>query len=154
MFADLNAPLHLSLRSPSEDLILAGVAAETASPWFLDNANEFQYGSCANVRSVSRRLPLEPAREPRLLKQNRLSSSPPDMHRILIADDHPVIREGLAYVLGQEPDCECAQGRIRGRSPRTGGRTHPDLVITDLSFPERSGLELIKDLATLKPAFP
>jgi DNA-binding NarL/FixJ family response regulator len=74
------------------------------------------------------------------------------MHRILIADDHPVIREGLAYVLGQEPDCEvCGKAGSVAEALELAARTHPDLVITDLSFPERSGLELIKDLATLKP---
>ncbi len=77
------------------------------------------------------------------------------MHRILIADDHPVVREGLAYLLGQQPDFEvCGKAATVAEALRTVTKSNPDLVVTDLTFPGRSGLELIKDLRVLKPDLP
>jgi DNA-binding NarL/FixJ family response regulator len=75
--------------------------------------------------------------------------------KILIVDDHPLLREGLQRVIGSEEGLEiCGVAGSVGEALRLTESTSPDLVITDLGLPERSGLELIKDLRALHPCIP
>lgn len=75
--------------------------------------------------------------------------------RILIADDHPAMREGLAAILSVEDDFEvCGKASSVSEALDLARNLKPDLVITDLAFPERSGLELVKDLKILQPETP
>jgi DNA-binding NarL/FixJ family response regulator len=77
------------------------------------------------------------------------------MKRILIVDDHPVLREGIVHVLQAEKDLEvCGQAGSVSEAIRMVEATKPDLVLTDLTLPGRSGIELIKDLKTLAPQLP
>ncbi len=75
--------------------------------------------------------------------------------RILIVDDHPMTRSGLAYLINHQTDmlicCEAenAAGALEGVT-----RTKPDLVLTDFALPDRNGLELIKDIKALQPRLP
>jgi DNA-binding NarL/FixJ family response regulator len=72
--------------------------------------------------------------------------------RILIVDDHPMMRQGLAQLITHEPDlavcCEADTAR-QALSVVAGGK--PDLVLLDISLPDKNGLELIKDLHVLSP---
>jgi DNA-binding NarL/FixJ family response regulator len=69
---------------------------------------------------------------------------------ILIVDDHPMMRQGLAALIHHEPDltvsaeAENAQQALAAISAR-----RPDLVIADITLPDKSGLELIKDIQAL-----
>lgn len=75
--------------------------------------------------------------------------------RILIVDDHPLLREGLRRVIGAEEGFEiCGAAGSVGEALETVEATSPDLVITDLGLPGRGGLELIKDLRVLHPSLP
>ncbi len=75
--------------------------------------------------------------------------------RILIVDDHALVREGMQRILEAEPDLE-----VTGAAGTTMEALalvesiHPDMVISDLTLPDRSGLELIKDLQTLHREIP
>lgn len=75
--------------------------------------------------------------------------------RILIVDDHALVREGMQRILEAEPDLEvvgaasCATEALALVSS-----VHPDMVITDLTLPDQNGLELIKDLKVLHPHIP
>ena len=69
-------------------------------------------------------------------------------HRqILIVDDHPIMRLGLAKLIEAEPDLEVAweAGTAREALVHLENAT-PDLVLVDMTLPDRGGLELIKDI--------
>jgi DNA-binding NarL/FixJ family response regulator len=74
---------------------------------------------------------------------------------ILIVDDHPMMREGLAQLIDHEPDlCVGGQADNAGQALDAIRATPPDLAVVDISLPDRNGLELIKDLHTLHPGLP
>lgn len=75
--------------------------------------------------------------------------------RILLVDDHPLLNEGLKMVIASEPGlhiCGMA-GNVQDALALVESEK-PDLVITDLTMPGRSGLELIKDLNATHPELP
>jgi len=75
--------------------------------------------------------------------------------RILIVDDHPMMREGLAQLIEHEPDLSApSQADSAGQALRAIALSTPDLLLLDISLPDKSGLELIKDVHTLHPALP
>jgi DNA-binding NarL/FixJ family response regulator len=72
--------------------------------------------------------------------------------RILLVDDHPVVRQGLAVILNGEPDWEvCAEAAGMPQALKYFLDHRPDLVLTDLTLGDGSGLELIKELVSLQP---
>jgi len=73
--------------------------------------------------------------------------------RILLVDDHPMVRERLAEIIQREPDMNVV-GEAEDRRGALGlaHTTSPDLAIVDLSLKNSSGLELIKDLRAQHPA--
>lgn len=72
--------------------------------------------------------------------------------RILIVDDHPVIRYGLERLFSQESDLEmCGQANDFFEAKNAFDKLHPDLVIVDISLDGRSGLELLRDLKARSP---
>lgn len=75
--------------------------------------------------------------------------------RILIVDDHPMMREGLAQLIDHEPDLVVgAQADSGGQAIQLVQNDAPDLMLLDISLPDKSGLELIKDIQTLHPGLP
>jgi DNA-binding NarL/FixJ family response regulator len=73
--------------------------------------------------------------------------------RILIADDHELIRRGLAAELGQTPGwlvvAEAANGN---EAVRLAGELRPDLIVLDLSMPELNGLAAARRILAAEPA--
>ena len=56
--------------------------------------------------------------------------------RVLLVDDHPLVRIGLAALLRRDPELECRRpGRGRSRGRRVGPRSRPNVVLMDLSMP-------------------
>ncbi len=66
--------------------------------------------------------------------------------RILLVDDHPLVREGLARVLAREPGLVvCGEAADRKGALQEIALTHPDLATIDLTLKDSYGLDLIKD---------
>jgi DNA-binding NarL/FixJ family response regulator len=75
--------------------------------------------------------------------------------QILIVDDHPIMRQGLALLIRTDPSLEvCGEAESASKAVEAAMRLKPDLVIADISLPGRNGLELIKDLHALQPGLP
>ncbi len=67
--------------------------------------------------------------------------------RILIADDHPIMRHSLVRLLGSQPDLMCCGESSSGAETlRLAEKLRPDLIILDLRLKKVDGLELIKNL--------
>ncbi|MCG3149915.1 MAG: DNA-binding transcriptional activator DevR/DosR [Verrucomicrobiae bacterium] len=79
----------------------------------------------------------------------------PAKKRVFVVDDHPMIREGTAKVINQEPDLTLC-GAVATAAEALGGipRAKPDVVVVDLSLGGRSGLELLKSLRANFPKLP
>ena len=84
------------------------------------------------------------------------AKSPPDSRRtILIVDDHPFMRAGVAQLLNRQPDLVVlAEAGDVAAAARVIAARKPDLVLTDITLPGRSGLEFIKDLQVSHPGLP
>ncbi len=69
------------------------------------------------------------------------------MIRILLADDHPIVREGLHALLETQPDfeviAECANGK---ETLQMTEKLHPDMLLLDLEMPVMDGVETIRQL--------
>lgn len=74
---------------------------------------------------------------------------------VLIVDDHPIVRQGLAMLINQEQDLVvCGQAEDAHEAMRAVRESEPDMVIVDISLKETSGVELIKDLQVQHPDLP
>jgi DNA-binding NarL/FixJ family response regulator len=64
--------------------------------------------------------------------------------RILVVDDHPVVRQGVAGLVGGNPDMSIVGQASNGREAIQQFRTHhPDIVLMDLQMPEMNGLDAL-----------
>ncbi len=72
--------------------------------------------------------------------------------RILVADDHPVVRDGLVLMLGTQPDFlvvgEAADG---AEAVAKAGQLRPDVLLLDLEMPKIDGVEVLRQLAEICP---
>ncbi|HZR21345.1 MAG TPA: response regulator transcription factor [Verrucomicrobiae bacterium] len=72
--------------------------------------------------------------------------------RILLVDDHPMVRERLTEVINREPDLVvCAEAEDRSEAIETIKARQPKLVIVDLTLRNSDGVELIKDIHSRWP---
>ena len=72
--------------------------------------------------------------------------------RVLVADDHAIIREGLRVMLGNQPDMEVVGVATNGREAVHLVEKHePDIAVIDLSMPELNGVEAIQQMIPRHP---
>ena len=77
------------------------------------------------------------------------------MTSILLVDDHPLMRRGISLIVGEEPDLDVAfEAGTAEEALSLIDAQLPDLVITDVSLPGMSGIELTKHLHSLHPDLP
>lgn len=78
--------------------------------------------------------------------------APATAKRILIVDDHPMMRQGLAQLIGNEPDLiVCCEAENAHQALDAIQNQAPDLVLADITLPDKSGIELIKDIQAMYP---
>ena len=71
--------------------------------------------------------------------------------RILIADDHEVVRQGIRAILQTRPDWEICGEAVDGRDAiRLAKELRPDVIIMDITMPVMSGLEASQEIAKLQ----
>lgn len=88
---------------------------------------------------------MQPA--PARMKPPRNSTPVPPRRRVLVVDDHPFMRAGLAQLINQQADLEvCGEAGNMADALRAVAQLRPDLVLSDLTMADRGGLEFIKDL--------
>jgi DNA-binding NarL/FixJ family response regulator len=74
---------------------------------------------------------------------------------ILLIDDHPIVRQGLAQLINQEPDLHVSSEAASAREAlEMLEKEMPDIAIVDISLDDRSGIELIKDLRARNESLP
>jgi len=79
-------------------------------------------------------------------RQNRLSR---DKRKVLVVDDHPIVREGLADLINKEEDLVvCGWAEDIPQTLKAIREVTPDVVTVDISLEGASGLELIKEIKT------
>lgn len=73
-------------------------------------------------------------------------------YRVLVVDDHPIVRRGFAQLINQEPDITvCAEAEDISEAIAALEACRPDLVIVDIVLKNANGLELLKRLPSLAP---
>ena len=94
----------------------------------------------------------EPDKRP---EADKRPDSEPRKAAVLIVDDHPVVRQGLAQFINREQDLVvCGQAGNAHEAMRSIEQLHPDVVIVDLALKDRPGIELIKDIEVRFPRLP
>ena len=77
------------------------------------------------------------------------------MIKVLIADDHPIVRHGLRQILSGIPDMEVAGEAVNAQETldlvRLGGW---DVLVLDITMPDRSGFDILKELKHEQPHLP
>ncbi len=77
------------------------------------------------------------------------------MLRILVADDHAIVRKGLKQIIAETSDMVVADEASTGQEVLSKVRNDSyDLVLLDISMPGRSGLDILRELKAEKPKLP
>lgn len=85
----------------------------------------------------------------------KLSPTRNPKKKIVLVDDHPMMRQGLAQVINQQEDLTvCCEAGDASEAMQRIAALRPDLAVVDISMEGKSGLELIKDLQALYPEVP
>lgn len=83
----------------------------------------------------------------------RSRTSEKSVKRLVLIDDHPIMRHGLAQLIRAEEGLDVIG---EAGSAREGleviGKLKPDLAVIDLTLPDKNGLELVKDIRALHPS--
>ena len=88
-------------------------------------------------------------------KVKEKSEDPVSRKRILVVDDHPVMRNGVVQWIKHNADMEvCGEAETVLEAILLVEKSKPDLVLTDISLKGKDGLDLIKSLGAMYPELP
>ena len=74
---------------------------------------------------------------------------------VLVVDDHPLMRQGLALLINQQQDMQvCGEAEEAQAAMQAIAHLHPDIMILDISLTGPDGLELLKNIRTTNPDLP
>jgi DNA-binding NarL/FixJ family response regulator len=83
------------------------------------------------------------------------AAAPAHKHRVFVVDDHPIVRQGLALLIDQQPDLVVCGAAEDAESALTAIATsRPDVLVLDISLPGRDGIELLKAIRSSDPDMP
>jgi DNA-binding NarL/FixJ family response regulator len=100
------------------------------------------------TKGQKRRAPKHARTEPSLL-------GPLAKRRVLVVDDHPMTIEGLTAIINRQADLVvCCQAGNPAKAMAALSKLNPDLMVTDITMPGRSGIEFIKDVHAILPDLP
>jgi DNA-binding NarL/FixJ family response regulator len=89
------------------------------------------------------------------MTKNTTLEQPVARKKILVVDDHAILREGLIAQINREVDLVvCGEAETASSAIEAVERLNPDLVLADITLSGRNGLELIRDLRVLRPGLP
>jgi DNA-binding NarL/FixJ family response regulator len=85
-------------------------------------------------------------------KKSAASSTAQKKSRILIIDDHVMVREGVAEIIKHEPDLDvCGTATTAHEGIEAVRKLKPDLILVDITLPGKNGIEFIKDVRAMNP---
>jgi DNA-binding NarL/FixJ family response regulator len=75
--------------------------------------------------------------------------------KVLVVDDHPIVREGLAQMINREPDLSvCGDASHMQKAVQLMEALKPDILLVDISLDGPDGLELLKHIRAQDPGLP
>jgi DNA-binding NarL/FixJ family response regulator len=75
------------------------------------------------------------------------ADAPPRSRRVLIIDNHPLVREGLRSIIESQPDLQvCAEADTARAARHAIGDSRPDVMIVELGLNQGDGIELVRDV--------
>lgn len=84
-----------------------------------------------------------------------MASKPGRKKRVMIVDDHPIVRQGIAQLINQEVDLTvCCEAATAQEALDLMKNDEPDIMLVDISLDGVSGIELVKMLKNLHPKTP
>jgi len=73
----------------------------------------------------------------------------PHKHRVLVVDDHPIVRQGLTLLINREHDLMvCGEAEDAKTAMQSITSAKPDILVVDISLNGPDGLDLLKDIRT------
>ncbi|MDQ5988702.1 MAG: Protein-glutamate methylesterase/protein-glutamine glutaminase [Syntrophus sp. SKADARSKE-3] len=91
-------------------------------------------------------------RDRRFVVETMNEQAPNSYKRIVIAEDHTIVREGLKALLSSHPELRVVGEAQDGREAvRYAGQLKPDLILMDLSMPRMTGMEAIREVKRISP---
>jgi len=85
----------------------------------------------------------------------RSPAARPGKRRILLVDDHPIVRQGLVELINRQKNLVvCGETGSGREAPELARRLNPDLAVIDVSLKDASGIQLLKTLKLQRPHLP